>query len=58
MSQQRHIHEIADTNKAALHPRHRNHAARIMRRHRFDVAAMWQARTAHFAWHGTHGRCA
>ncbi len=24
MIQQRHIHEISDTNKAALHPRHRN----------------------------------
>ena len=38
------IYEIFDHNKAAFHDRFRDHAARIMRRHGFDIAAMWEAR--------------
>jgi heme-degrading monooxygenase HmoA len=38
------IYEIFDHNKAAFHARFRDHAARIMRRHGFDIAAMWEAR--------------
>lgn len=38
------IYEIFDRNKAAFHERFRDHAARIMRRHGFDIAAMWEAR--------------
>jgi hypothetical protein len=37
------IYEIFDQNKAAFHVRFRDHAARIMRRHGFDIVAMWEA---------------
>ena len=36
------IYEIFDSNKAAFHDRFRDHALRIMKRHGFDVAAMWE----------------
>ncbi len=39
------IYEIFEHNKAAFHARFRDHAARIMRRHGFDIRAMWEART-------------
>jgi heme-degrading monooxygenase HmoA len=38
------IYEIFEHNKAAFHARFRDHAARIMRRHGFDILAMWEAR--------------
>lgn len=38
------IYEIFDRNKAAFHERFRDHAAPIMARHGFDIAAMWEAR--------------
>lgn len=38
------IYEIFERNKAAFHDRFRDHAARIMARHGFDIAAMWEAR--------------
>jgi hypothetical protein len=37
------IYEIFDRNKDAFHARFRDHAARIMRRHGFDIVAMWEA---------------
>ena len=36
------IYEIFDNNKAAFHDRFRDHAMRIMKRHGFDIAAMWE----------------
>lgn len=38
------IYEIFDHNKASFHDRFRDHAARIMARHGFDIVAMWEAR--------------
>lgn len=46
MIHQLRIYEIFEANKAAFHARFRDHAARIMRRHGFDIAAMWEAQTA------------
>jgi heme-degrading monooxygenase HmoA len=46
MIDQLRIYEIFEDNKAIFHARFRDHAARIMRRHGFDIAAMWEARTA------------
>ena len=43
MIHQLRIYEIFDRNKAAFHARFRDHAARIMRRHGFDIVAMWEA---------------
>ncbi|UPG72150.1 NIPSNAP family protein [Roseomonas gilardii subsp. gilardii] len=40
------IYEIFEHNKAAFHARFRDHAARIMRRHGFDIVAMWEAEGA------------
>ena len=37
------IYEIFEDNKEAFHARFRDHAARIMRRHGFQIAAMWEA---------------
>lgn len=37
------IYEIFERNKAAFHDRFRDHAARIMARHDFDIVAMWEA---------------
>ena len=38
------IYEIFERNKAAFHARFRDHAMRIMRRHGFNIVAMWEAR--------------
>jgi hypothetical protein len=38
------VYEIFDANKAAFHDRFRDHAMRIMARHRFNVVATWEAR--------------
>lgn len=43
MIEQLRIYEIFDGNKAAFHARFRDHAARIMKRYGFDIAAMWEA---------------
>jgi len=45
MIHQSRIYEIFEHNKAAFHARFRDHAARIMRTHGFDIVAMWEART-------------
>jgi hypothetical protein len=44
MIEQLRIYEIFENNKAAFHDRFRDHAARIMKRHGFDIAAMWEAK--------------
>lgn len=46
MIHQLRIYEIFEHNKAAFHARFRDHAARIMRQHGFDIVAMWEAKTA------------
>lgn len=43
MIHQLRIYEIFPHNKAAFHDRFRDHAARIMARHGFDIAAMWES---------------
>jgi heme-degrading monooxygenase HmoA len=45
MIHQLRIYEIFEANKAAFHARFRDHAARIMKRHGFDIVAMWEAKT-------------
>lgn len=45
MIHQLRIYEIFERNKAAFHERFRDHAARIMRKHGFEIVAMWEART-------------
>jgi heme-degrading monooxygenase HmoA len=45
MIHQLRIYEIFEHNKAAFHARFRDHAARIMIRHGFQIMAMWEART-------------
>jgi len=45
MIHQQRIYEIFEDNKAAFHARFRDHAARIMRRHGFEIVAMWESRT-------------
>jgi len=45
MIHQLRIYEIFETNKDAFHARFRDHAARIMKRHSFDIVAMWEAKT-------------
>ena len=45
MIHQLRIYEIFERNKAAFHERFRDHAARIMRKHGFDIVAMWEAKT-------------
>jgi len=45
MIHQLRIYEIFNHNKAAFHARFRDHAMRIMHRHGFSIAAMWEART-------------
>lgn len=37
------IYEIFDDTKPAFHTRFRDHALRIMRRHDFDIVAMWES---------------
>ncbi len=46
MIHQLRIYEIFDHNKAAFHDRFRDHAARIMRTHGFDIVAMWEGKTS------------
>jgi len=36
------IYEIFESNKSAFHARFRDHAARIMQRYGFQIAAMWE----------------
>lgn len=45
MIEQLRIYEIFESNKEAFHARFRDHAARIMKTHGFDIAAMWEAKT-------------
>lgn len=45
MIEQLRIYEIFESNKNAFHARFRDHAARIMKTHGFDIAAMWEAKT-------------
>jgi heme-degrading monooxygenase HmoA len=45
MIHQLRIYEIFEHNKAAFHARFRDHAARIMARHGFQIAAMWETET-------------
>lgn len=44
MIEQLRIYEIFEGNKDAFHARFRDHAARIMKRYGFDIAAMWEAK--------------
>lgn len=44
MIHQLRIYEIFESNKDAFHARFRDHAARIMKRHGFDIVAMWEAK--------------
>jgi len=44
MVHQLRIYEIFETSKAAFHDRFRDHAARIMVRHGFDIRHMWEGR--------------
>ena len=37
------IYEIFEHNKSAFHDRFRDHAARIMRAHGFDIVDMWES---------------
>jgi heme-degrading monooxygenase HmoA len=45
MIQQLRIYELFQHNKAAFHTRFRDHAARIMQKHGFEITAMWEAKT-------------
>lgn len=45
MIHQLRIYEIVEPNRAAFHDRFRDHAARIMRRHGFDIRGMWETRS-------------
>ena len=45
MIHQLRIYETFEDSKAAFHARFRDHAARLMRSHGFDVKAMWETRT-------------
>lgn len=45
MIHQLRIYEIFEPSKAAFHARFREHAARLMRDHGFDIRAMWEATT-------------
>jgi len=44
MIHQLRIYEIFENNKKAFHARFRDHAARIMRKHRFHIVAMWETK--------------
>ena len=46
MIHQLRIYEIFERNKAAFHARFRDHAARIMARHGFNIVAMWETASA------------
>lgn len=39
------IYEIFDDTRGQFHARFRDHAMRIMRRHGFDIVAMWESRS-------------
>jgi NIPSNAP len=43
MIHQLRIYQIFPHNKPAFHARFRDHAARIMARHGFDITAMWES---------------
>jgi hypothetical protein len=45
MIHQLRIYEIFEHNKSAFHERFRDHAARIMRKHQFNIVGMWEAQT-------------
>jgi heme-degrading monooxygenase HmoA len=45
MIHQLRIYEIFEHNKAAFHNRFRDHAARIMQKHGFNIMAMWESKT-------------
>ena len=45
MIHQLRIYEIFEANKDAFHTRFRDHAAPMMKRHGFDIVAMWEAKT-------------
>ncbi len=45
MIHQLRIYEIFEHNKDAFHARFREHAARIMRSHGFEIVAIWEAQT-------------
>lgn len=45
MLHQLRIYRIFEHNKDAFHARFRDHAARIMRSHGFDIVAMWEAQS-------------
>src|SRR6266852_5228077 len=45
MIHQLRIYEIFEENKDASHTRFRDHAARIMQRHGFQIVAMWEAKS-------------
>jgi heme-degrading monooxygenase HmoA len=45
MIHQLRIYEIFENNKAAFHARFRDHAARIMKAHGFQIVAMWETRS-------------
>lgn len=40
------VYQLFDASKAAFHARFRDHATRIMKRHGFDIVAIWEARRA------------
>jgi hypothetical protein len=44
MIHQLRIYEIFEATKDVFHARFRDHAARIMKRHGFDIVAMWEAK--------------
>jgi len=46
MIHQLRIYEIFESNKTAFHARFRDHAARIMARHGFQIVATWETASA------------
>lgn len=44
MIHQLRIYEIFEHNKSAFHARFRDHAARIMKTHGFNILAMWESK--------------
>lgn len=46
MIHQLRIYEIFEDTKLAFHDRFRNHAARLMRQHGFNIVAMWETQNA------------
>ena len=39
------VYELFDNTRSAFHDRFRDHAARIMDRHGFDIVAIWESRS-------------